>query len=258
MSYKQACRDGAAIRFCFIAILSATCGCRTQSTQPSGITVAAAANLTDSFDEIGRAFTQRTGVPVVLSYGATAQLARQIEHGAPFDVFASADTAHVDELLRKGKLIPGTRAIYARGRLVLWAPKSQAIQKMADLTDPSVRYVAIAKPSVAPYGEAAVEALKASGLWAKIQPKVVYANSISMAKQLAASGNADAAFTAYSLVFKEAGAILEIDERLHKPIDQAVGIPASSEQKEHARRFAAFVLGTEGRRILARYRYKLP
>jgi len=163
--------------------------------------VGAAANLTDVFTEVGRAFKAKTGVEVVFSYGSTAQLAQQIENGAPFDVFAAADTDHVDSLVSKGKLVSDSRAVYAIGQLALWIPKGEqsGVRELKDLARQSVRFIAIAQPELAPYGQAAVDSLKAAGLWDVLQPKVVFANNISQAKQFAISGNADAAFTAYSL-----------------------------------------------------------
>src|ERR687887_2097625 len=109
--------------FFFSLALVASSGCARKDAGAGGeIVVAAAANLTDAFGEVGRRFTARTGVRVTYSFGATADLARQIENGAPFDVFASADVSHVDALAREGLLADGTRAVYARGRLVLWLP----------------------------------------------------------------------------------------------------------------------------------------
>jgi len=99
----------------------------TQGGQPE-INVAAAANLTDAFEELAKQFTAETGVRVVYSFGATADLTKQIENGAPFDVFASADVSHVDQLNGEGLLTPGTRSLYARGRLVLWTPPDGRVQ----------------------------------------------------------------------------------------------------------------------------------
>jgi len=239
------------------AILLVAAGCGRSRPDPASITVAAAANLTDAFEEIGKAFDHRTGIHVIYSFSATAQLARQIENGAPFDIFAAADTQHVVKLLSNNLLQPGSTAIYARGRLALWAPKGQ-IRSLADLARSQVKTLAIAKPDAAPYGMAAIETLKASGLWTAVVPKVVYANSIGMAKQFAATGNADVAFTAYSLVLHETGTVIRIDEKLHAPLDQSLGILTTSRKTAEANRFRAFVLGGEGRRLLAKYGYQLP
>jgi len=226
----------------------------TKTDRPT-LTVAAAANLTGVFDQVGQAFTKRTGVPVVYSYGSTAQLTEQIRNAAPFDVFAAADTEHIDELIRDGKIIPGSRKIYARGRLALWAPAGN-LRRLEDLTAPSIRFVAIARPEAAPYGAAAVESLERLGIWDQVQPKVVYANNINMAKQYAASGNADAAFTAYSLVLTEKGSVLTVDAKLHRPIDQAIGVVSASPNKAGGERFVAFVTGSEGRSLLRRFGYQ--
>ena len=221
---------------------------------PRQLTVAAASNLTGAFDEIGRGFTEETGIEVVFSYGSTAALARQVEDGAPVDVFAAADAEHLDALVGSGKILRDTRAVYGRGQLAVWAPGG-GVTTLKDLATPQLKFVAIAQPEAAPYGKAAVEALQAAGVWDAVQPKLVYAGSVSQAKQLAATGNADAAFTAYSLVFKEAGSVLRVDEKLHAPLEQVLGVVAGSQREADARRFAAFVMGAKGRAVLVQNGY---
>jgi len=228
-------------------------GCARQP--PAKLTVAAAANLTDVFGEIGKAFQAKTGGEVVFTYASTAQLAQQIENGAPIDLFAAADTEHVDLLIRDGKIDKSTRAVYAIGQLALWVPKGDAVGVLKDLTGDSVRFIAIAKPELAPYGQAAQEALTNAGLWEKLQPKIVYGNNISTVKQMAQSGNADATFTAYSLVLHDQGTILKVDPRLFKPIQQALGIVSSSPHRKEADAFRSFLLGDEGRAILSKNGY---
>ncbi len=232
------------------------CGVACRNVGQPDLTVAAAANLTGVFAQIGQAFTQQTSIHVVFSYASTAQLGQQIENAAPFDVFAAADTVHVDQLVSDGKILPESRVVYARGRLALWDPHD-TVKKLYDLTEPSIRFVAIAKPEAAPYGEAAVESLKSMGIWDQVQPKVVYATNINMAKQYAATGNADAAFTAYSLVQNERGHVIIVDEKLHQPIDQAVGIVSASSRKADAKRFVTFLTGKEGRAILEHFGYQV-
>lgn len=246
------------------ALLAAICliltGCdRASAPVASSITVAAAANLSTVMDKIAREFENQAHTRVVFSYGSTAQLAQQIDHGGPFDVFAAADTEHVDALVEKRKLRRESRAIYARGQLALWCPdKSLAIEKIEDVTKPAVRFVSVAQPDLAPYGRATVEALKAVGVWDKVQPKITYANNISMAKQYASSGDANIAFTAFSLVLNERGTVMKVDSRLYRPIDQALAITARTEHLEAARRFADFVLGERGRALLSAGGYLLP
>jgi molybdate transport system substrate-binding protein len=222
--------------------------------------VAAAANLTGVMDEIARAFEADSHVRVTLSYASTAQLARQIDGGAPFDVFAAADTGHVDNLIKRGKIAGDTRQVYARGQVALWIPKSGDLGAvgMKDLAKPGVRFIAIAQPEAAPYGAAAVEALKAAMLWTEVQPKVVYTTNINQARQQAEAGNADAAFTAYSLVMKDSGRVLQVPEALYRPIEQALGVVAGSAHGAEARQFAGFIIGPKGQEILRRNGYLEP
>ena len=224
------------------------------------LTVAAAANLIDVFAQVGRAFQAKTGVQVIFSYGSTAQLATQIENGAPFDVFAAADVEHVDALVARKKLTADSRAIYALGQLALWIPDGEksGVHELKDLAGPQIRFIAIAQPDLAPYGAATVEVLKGAGLWDRVQPKLVYGTSISMAKQFAASGSVNAAFTAYSLVLHEKGTVLKLDPNFYKRIEQAMGIVAASAHLEEAKQFRSFLLGAEGRTILGNNGYLIP
>ena len=230
----------------------------TQNAQE--ITVAAAANLTDAFAEMAKRFTAMSGIRVVYSFGSTADLTKQIENGGPFDVFASADAEHVDGLSQRGLIVPETRAIYARGRLVVWTPPQGGVKitRIEDVTGADVKTVAIAKPDLAPYGRATVETLKALNIWSQVEPKAVYGTNVSNTRQFAASGNADVAFLPLALMKKGDGQYIEVDERLHQPIDQALAIIKASGKQDMARRFVNFVLGDEGQAILQQYGYSNP
>lgn len=225
---------------------------------PKQVTVAAAANLAQMLPEIGRAFESASGIHPVFSFGSTAQLAQQIESGAPFDVFMAADSEHPDDLIAKGYLLKDSRAIYATGVLALWIPpQSKAgVTRVEDLARPDVRVIAIARPELAPYGQASVETLTHLGIWDRVKPKVVYAGSIAMAKQFGVTGNADAVFTALSLLIGEHGRVLRVDESLHKPLTQALGIVSASKNQSGARAFAAFLASPGGRTILTRFGYR--
>ena len=121
-----------------LIVILAGAGCRSEATKndQDDLTIAAASNLTDAFAEIGPKFTSKTGIRVVFSFGSTTDLAKQIENGAPFDVFTAADSEHVEQLETKGLLTPGTRAIYARGRLVMWLPPGSNLkpERIQDIT----------------------------------------------------------------------------------------------------------------------------
>jgi molybdate transport system substrate-binding protein len=227
-------------------------------TQAAELHVAAAANLSTVLPDLSTAFEHQTKIHIVPSLGATSQLTQQIENGAPFDVFLSADVEHIDQLIKTGFVISTTRAIYARGQLVVWAPYHPDIRTLNDLARSDVRAIGIAKPELAPYGEAAVEALKNAGLWDKLEPKIVYAPSIAIAKQFADTGNTEASFTALALTIGQRFSPLAVDEKLHKPIDQALGIVKESKEQKNARAFTAFLAGPEAREILKRFGYIQP
>lgn len=247
----------------FAVLISLSCRpplSKDSQADGSGLVVAAAANLTDAFAEIGPRFTSETGIPVVFSFGATADLARQIENGAPFDVFASADTTHLDQLEHKGLITQGTRALYARGRLVMWLPPGSTLKvaQVSDITAKEFGRVAIAKPDIAPYGQATVESLRALGIWNQVEPKVIYGQSVSQTKQYAATGNAEVAFIPLALVKPGEGTYIEVKEETHKPINQAMGIVKDSPKQAAARQFVDFLLSAEGQELLSRYGYSKP
>ncbi|MGI8655792.1 MAG: molybdate ABC transporter substrate-binding protein [Pyrinomonadaceae bacterium] len=260
-STAKSCVAVAAILFLLVVNACSTRNERHTQTPPDEIIVAAAANLTDAFASLGESWTKKTGMRVRFSFGATADLAKQIENGAPFDVFAAADVEHVAELERKNLLTQGTQKLYARGRLVLWVPLNEhhqpaPIRRIEDLKRADAARIAVAKPDVAPYGRAAVEALRALNVWTLVEPKVVYGQSVTQAKQYAATGNADAAFVPLALVRQEpAERIIAVDERLHQPIDQALGIVRASGKQAAARSFADFVTSEEGQSILRSFGY---
>ena len=223
------------------------------------VVIAAAANLTDAFQKVGPQFEAETGIHAVFSFASTAQLTQQIEYSAPFDMIAAADSVHVDKLERKGLLVPGSRAVYAQGVVALWVPPGSKanIKRIEDLTRPDVRVIAIAKPELAPYGEAAVAALQRLGIWDELKSRAVYAENINMAKQYGVSGNADAVFTAYALVLHAGGTVLPVDPALYPPIDQTLAILAGAEHTAAARKFAAFLLRGGGRAVLDEFGYRL-
>jgi len=232
---------------------------RTPDRAPEAeLHVAAAANLTRVLGELASVYERRARVRIVPSYGATAQLNQQIENGAPFDVFMSADMQHVDALVRSGFAAPGTSAVYARGMLVLWAPRRPDVRKLDELAGPKNMVIIVARPELAPYGAASVEALKNMGIWDKVAKRVAYAPSISVAKQWADTGNGDVAFTAMSLILDEPGNYFLIDAGLYKPIDQEMCVLKTTSKPDLARAFEQFVLGPDAREILRRYGYGLP
>jgi molybdate transport system substrate-binding protein len=240
-----------------VLLLIVGCDSSHSPNERPQLLVAAAANLTEAFGDVGQQFTMNTGIPVVFSFGATADLATQIENGAPFDVFVAADLANVDRLEKQGLLTPGSKAIYARGRLVLWLPPHSklTIQRIEDITSKDFQRIAVAKPDIAPYGQATVDSLRSLGIWDQIEPRVVYGQNVAQTKQFAATGNAEAAFIPLALVKSGEGNFLEINEDLHHPLDQALGIVKDSANQTAARQFVDFLLGSEGQDLLFRKGY---
>jgi len=224
------------------------------------VLVAAAANLATVLRPLADEFAVETGIRAVTSFASTGALARQLEHGAPFDLFLAADTATVDALVAKGVLDGATRRVFARGVLVLWSPPDARFvpSDLAALRDPRVRRIAIANPAVAPYGAAARAALRASGLWDELQPRLVVAENVADARRVAATGNADAAFVALSLVVDAPGSPLVVDPSLHPPLDHALALVAASGGSEEALRFVAYLLGAQGRHRLEEAGYTVP
>jgi molybdate transport system substrate-binding protein len=239
-----------------VAFCAALCQ-RSAHAADREITVAAAANLTELSQALGSEFEAQTKIHPVFSLGSTAQLTTQIENSAPFDVFLAADAEHVDKLDHEGLLVPGSSAVYAIGVLALWIPPGSKAQvnKLEDVGANDVHIIAVANPKLAPYGAATVETLQRLGLWDRVKDRIVYAENINMTKQYGTSKNADAVFTAYSLVLKEAGKVIQVDESLHQPIVQKLGVLAHSQHRDWAESFASFVLKGQGRDVLTRYGY---
>ncbi|MFN3284740.1 MAG: molybdate ABC transporter substrate-binding protein [bacterium] len=232
---------------------------------PQGLLVAAAADLRYAFEELAGVWRGRTPIPVTFSFGSSGQLAQQVEHGAPFDVFFSANEAFVQRLAEQGHVVAETVQLYAVGRIVLWVRRASDLdvgRGMAVLLDPRVRYVAIANPEHAPYGEAARQALVRSGLYDRVQQKLVYGENVSLTLQLVQSGNADVGVVALSLALappvSPEGRFWLVPQGLHNPIRQAAGVVARSPRQPQARAFLAFVNGPEGRPVMRRYGFVLP
>lgn len=234
--------------------------CRQTSNQPAELTVAAASDLTPAFEEIGREFEAQQQTKVVFVFGSTGLLTRQIENGAPMDLFAAANVAYIDQLEQKGLIVAGTKAIYARGRITMWTLADSALQIRAigDLISPEVRRIAIANPDHAPYGLAAQQAMQKAGIWDALKPKLVYGDNIRQTLQYAETGNVDVAIVALSLSQQSKGRWTLIPEELHQPIDQGLAVIKSTRNETAARAFANFVTGARGREILAKYGFAFP
>ncbi|MCL4828057.1 MAG: molybdate ABC transporter substrate-binding protein [Caldilinea sp.] len=224
------------------------------------LTVAAAANLQFAFTEIAALYEAHTGQPVTLVFGSTGQLAQQIENGAPFDLFAAANIAFIEQLRDKGLLLPETIALYAEGRIVLAVNRNFdfEVDELIDLASSPVQRVAIANPEHAPYGVAAKEALLNDGVWELVEPKLVYGENGRQTLQFVQTGDAQAGIVALSIADVPEISWTLIDADLHTPLLQALAVVRSSPQPDAASAFAAFINGEEGRPIMQRYGFVLP
>src|ERR1043165_528950 len=222
---------------------------------PVELIVPAALGLAPACEEIRRAFESANKTKVIFTFGSTGMLTRQIENGAPVDLFAAANVSYVDELDKKGLIISDSKAIYARGRITLWTPDTSDIrlQGIADLARPEVMRIAIANPDHAPYGLAAKQALESAGIWDRVKPKLVYGDNIRQTFQYAATGNVDVAIVSLSLSKESRGRWTLIPEELHQPIDQGLGIVKTTKNERAARAFIAFLQGPQGQEIMKKY-----
>jgi len=242
-----------------LVFATALTDCRARHSE--SLQVAAAADLSSSFEEAGKLYEARTGEAVVFSFGATGLLERQVAEGAPFDVFAAADVSSVDEAIRSGACLADSKAIYATGRIALFAPQQAARRptNLADLLDSQIVRIAIANPLHAPYGRAAKQAMERSGVWALVQAKVVYGENVRQALQFAQAGNADVAIVALSLARTTAEPMIPIPDYLYDPITQALVVCRGGKAGVAAARgFVRFVESNEGRAILRKDGFLVP
>lgn len=225
--------------------------------------IATAANFKPAMQELIAQFkTARPDAEVEASFGSSGKLSAQIREGAPFDLFFSADMEFPQALAQSGHAATPAR-VYARGRLVLWSASMDArTVKPADLTDARFAKIAIANPRTAPYGARAEEALRASGLWEKVEGKLVFGENIAQTAQFVQSGNAQIGFIALSQALDpelaQRGAYARIDAALHSPLDQGYVITRHGADKPLARAFAALLDTAPARAIVERHGYALP
>jgi molybdate transport system substrate-binding protein len=205
-------------------------------------------------------FTRKTGVDVTQTFGASGQLTEQIKQGAPFDVFLAANQAFVKNLAAAGIIRADSVRPYARGTLVLVVHpgSSGVVSGLADLAKPEIKKIAIANPATAPYGAAAKQALERSGLRARLEPKLVQADSVRQALQFVETGNAEAGFASHANARTAQVRIIAVDPAQYDPIVQALGVVAGSKRPDSAEAFARFMLGEEGQKVLAEFGFKPP
>lgn len=238
-----------------LAALPATAGAQA-------LTVSAAASLTDAFKAIGQRFeAARPGVSVRFNFAASGVLIQQIVQGAPVDVFASADQQTMARGVEHKVIDAATRRDFAANTLVLIVPAqgTPPAARLADLTSPQVRRIAVGKPATVPVGRCTQQALEAAGLWAALEPRFVQADSVRQALDYVARGEAQAGF-----VYRTDAALMADKVKIvqtvegHQPVRYPVAVVADSRHKALAADFAAFLLGAEAQGILAKFGFGKP
>ena len=247
-------------------VLSATAGLAQEKKIAPEITVAAAADLNTALKEIGERYEQNTGVKVKLSFGASGALTQQIRNGAPFDLFFSADMDYPRQLIAAGEADGTSLYQYAVGRLVVWVPPDSSLdlphQGMNVLLDSSVKKIAIANPQHAPYGRAAVAALKHAGVYDRVADRLVLGENVAQAAQFVESGNAQAGFVALAHAVAPGmsgkGKYWEVPADDYPPLAQAVVVLSRSKHKKDAAGFLEYIKTKEAAGRLEQYGFKLP
>jgi molybdate transport system substrate-binding protein len=247
-------------------LLSSFSGWAQQPTNNRELLVAAAADLNPALQELSAGFEKKTGIKVKLSYGASGGLTQQIQNGAPFDLFFSADMDYPRQLVAAGAADGTSLYQYAVGRLVLWVPSDSTLDVehagIKVLLDPAVKKIAIGNPQHAPYGRAAVAALKHYGLYDQVSDRLVLGENISQAAQFVESGNAQVGFVALahaaSPAMKGKGKYWEVPGDAYPPLAQGVVVLSHSPHKEEAAEFLNYVRTKDSGELLRRYGFTLP
>jgi molybdate transport system substrate-binding protein len=245
--------------FSDIALLRVCAGKREPQALPV-LRVSAAADLQFAMPELVTEFERKNIAALQVSYGSSGNFFTQIQNGAPFDLFFSADSEYVKKLDATGLSEPGTSGVYAIGRLVVWTRADALVDVRRDgwqaLLDPRVQKIAIANPAHAPYGKAAEAALRSAGIYDQVKSKLVFGENISQTAQFVQSGNAQLGLVALSLAVSPAmqgGHHWEVPVDAYPPIEQSAVVLRSSRNLAAARAFLDFVRSGPGREILRKY-----
>jgi molybdate transport system substrate-binding protein len=250
----------------FISRFSMIALCCALSVCPPALaatTIAAvASNFTQPMAEIAEAFEKATGHGAKLSFGSSGKFVAQIENGAPFEVFLSADAEKPEQLEKAGLAVAGSRFTYAVGKLVLWSAKPGYVDDQGRILESGgFKHLALADPKLAPYGEAAVEVLKNKGLFERLQPLFVLGENISQTHQFISTGNAELGFIALSQVIGNdkiaEGSGWAVPETLHAPIRQDAVLLNKGAENPAAAALMQFLKSPEARAIIQKYGYSL-
>ena len=229
------------------------------------VAIAAASDLNSAIKEIVAEYEKTTGTHVKLSLGSSGNFFSQIQNGAPFDLYFSADIGYPKKLEDAGLTVPGSLYRYAVGRIVMWTGNETHIDVAKGfevLREPKIKKIAIANPKHAPYGRAAVAAMQHFKVYDQVKDRLLLGENISQAAQFIESGACDVGIIALSLALaptmKAKGIYWEIPADAHPPLEQAAVILRKSTNQEIAREFLEFIKGSQGQEIMTRYGFTLP
>ncbi|GAB6039147.1 molybdate ABC transporter substrate-binding protein [Fundidesulfovibrio butyratiphilus] len=231
------------------------------AAQAAQLTVSAAASLTGAFTELKGAFEKANpGVTVNTNFAASGNLLRQIEAGAPVDVYASADQATMDRASQKGLIDPATRVNFVTNAIVLCRPTARpGVKSLADLVKPDVKKIGIGNPDTVPAGNYSKQALQAAGLWDKVQSKLVFGESVKQVADYLIRGEVDAGFVfATDAQAAKANVTVVEEVKTTTKVSYPVAMVKAAKEKDLAGKFIAFVLGKDGQAILAKYGFGKP
>ena len=253
------------VRLALFAVVACLCLWLPSQVHAGEIKVAAASDLTFAFKDVVAGFEKQTGNSVKLTYGSSGNFFSQIQNGAPFDLFFSADVSFPRKLEAAGLTEPGSIYEYAKGEIVIWVPNASKLDLSKGLTvllDPSIRKIAIANPLHAPYGAAAVAAMKHAGIYDQVKGKFVQGENISQAAQFVHSGNAEVGIIALSLArapaMKSDGRYVVIPPEYYPPLIQAAVILKSSREKKVANQFLTFLKEPTTVALMQQYGFAVP
>ena len=239
--------------------------CAVTPVRAEEIAVAAASDLNFAIKDVIGEFEKQTGHRVKVSLGSSGNFYAQLQQGAPFDLYFSADIGYPKKLEEAGLTVPGSLYRYAVGRVVLWVPNTSPLDLNKGLTvlrEPGIKKIAIANPKHAPYGRAAVAAMEHAQVYGDVKDRLVLGENISQAAQFIESGACDVGIIALSLalapVMKSAGSYWEIPAEAHPPLEQGAVVMKQSKNQELARSFLGFLQGPQGQEIMTRYGFTLP
>lgn len=240
-----------------VCALLLVAACSSKKGSDSGpvktVSVAAASDLAQAFTDVGAAFEKKTGIKPNFNFSSSGLLAKQIEQGAPFYLYAAANKVFVDQVIKSGKCDPDTAQLYSRGRVVLWS-KAGAPAKITDLVDPKYKRIGIANPDHAPYGLAAKQALERAGIYDQVKDRLVLGENISATMTYAKEGSVDVGLVALSLaIATDAKLYAPVELDLHDPLEQTMIVCGKGREADAARQLADFIVSEPGRDIMERY-----